>query len=161
MSKRNRPGKRQREQATQRAFARYVAIQATNNEREGLSKPKRIYGAPRDLSSSTASRDTLKLGSYGNGFRGPRGFASPKYLVGKQEADGAALAPRDDLRVTGEASKRFARDGHADDNGAAMRSQRIERKEAKARRFKALLGTEPRVKPAAQARWRNGNKNKN
>lgn len=62
--------------------------------------------------SSSASRERLKGGSYGVGFQGPRGFASPTYKVGKQEADGGKLAPGRHLAITGPASSRFATDGY-------------------------------------------------
>lgn len=39
-----------------------------------------------------SGRDRLKLGSYGVGFQGPRGFGSPTDKVGKAEADGGKLA---------------------------------------------------------------------
>lgn len=59
---------------------------------------------PTDLASKTAKalgpkasrggtgRDRLKAGTYGVGFLGPRGFVTPKNLVGKAEADGGRLA---------------------------------------------------------------------
>lgn len=49
---------------------------------------------PRD-SRGGSSRERLKLGSYGVGFRGPRGFNSPRDLVSKREREPGLLAPLD------------------------------------------------------------------
>jgi len=76
------------------------------------------------------SRERLKGGSYGVGFQGPRGYGSPKGLVGRMEGDGGKLAPSIYHRVTGSASKRFALDGDRTD---AMTHETVKKRKGKGR----------------------------
>lgn len=151
---RRRPGKNNRRKATARAWARYVDRVVSETGRTGTDKPasRCKWGGPRDLSRSSADKSTLRLGTYGTGFRGPRGFATPKYLVSEAERSKTPLIPDDTVRATSSRSKPFARDGFGDGNGAALREQRAERRAGGKGRFKALPGTESRERPAARVR---------
>lgn len=89
---RNRPGKRERQNAKRDAFMRERAAIMARNAQE--PKPERpLYGAPKGYRASIANRDNLRSHSHDIGFVGPRGFKSPKDLVSREETRPGLLAP--------------------------------------------------------------------
>ena len=101
---RNRPGKRERQEAKRNAFqeARASIIRA-NLEAPRPAKP--VPCGPKGLRSSTASVDRLKGGSHNVGFVGPRGFKTPRDLVQPLK--------RGEVRVGNLAGPRFASERNA------------------------------------------------
>lgn len=88
---RNRPGKRERQNATRDAFQRERAAIMARNAQE--AKPERpVYGGPKGLRNSVLARDSLKSASHDIGFIGPRGYHTPTDKVGKREAEKGLLA---------------------------------------------------------------------
>lgn len=106
---RNRPGKRERQNATRDAFQRERAAIMARNAQE--AKPERPvkpsrgavallgaagastrYVAPKGLRNSVLARDSLKSASHDIGFIGPRGYHTPTDKVGKREAEKGLLA---------------------------------------------------------------------
>lgn len=89
---RNRPGKRERQNATRDAFQRERAAIMARNAQE--AKPARpVFGGPKGLRNSVLARDSLKSASHDIGFIGPRGYHTPTDKVGKREAEKGLLAP--------------------------------------------------------------------
>lgn len=89
---RNRPGKRERQNAKRDAFQRdRAAIMARNAQEAKPSRP--VFGGPKGLRNSVLSRDSLKATSHDIGFIGPRGYHTPTDKVGKREAEKGLLAP--------------------------------------------------------------------
>jgi len=105
---RNRPGKRERQNATRDAFQRErAAIMARNALEAKPVKSVRVhpdcvkaltlmgagrYVAPKGLRNSVLARDSLKSASHDIGFIGPRGYHTPTDKVGKREAEKGLLA---------------------------------------------------------------------
>ena len=89
---RNRPGKRERQNAARDAFQRDRAAIMARNALE--AKPARpVFGGPKGLRNSVLARDSLKSASHDIGFIGPRGYHTPTDKVGKREAEKGLLAP--------------------------------------------------------------------
>ena len=81
---RNRPGKRERQNATRDAFQRERAAIMARNAQE--AKPERpVYGGPKGLRNSVLARDSLKSASHDIGFIGPRGYHTPSDKVSRAE----------------------------------------------------------------------------
>lgn len=125
-NKRKRPGKSQRANTVAKAVRIVRTAKVTANQAmldAEKAKPSDYAakvaaaigpGSKRHEGRLSGSCDKarLKLGSYGVGFQGPRGFASPTGKVSRSEADGQAMAPRQALAITAQASKRFAQDDY-------------------------------------------------
>lgn len=101
MPSRNRPGKAERLQAKRQALLTAnlssIAADKLNTPNDLASKMSKAVGPSRfdkALRQSGTGRDRLKLGSYGVGFQGPRGFASPKGLVSRAEQTPGMMAPK-------------------------------------------------------------------
>lgn len=89
---RNRPGKRERQNADRDAFQRdRAAIMARNASEAKPARP--VFGGPKGLRNSVLARDSLKSASHDIGFVGPRGYHTPTDKVGKREAEKGLLAP--------------------------------------------------------------------
>lgn len=110
------------------------------------SKPKPLTQAERlaravgparyDAKPASTSRERLKGGSYGVGFQGPRGYGTPKGLVGKEEGNGQKLVSQA-ARPTPQAGKqRFAGDGLTKPDVAV--SGTIQRKALSEKRWKTV-----------------------
>ena len=116
-SKRNRPGKLERmaskRQATLTANQQYLD-DLKSKPNDLAAKTAKAFGPAKfdkALRQSGTGRDRLKLGSYGVGFQGPRGFNSPKGNVSKQEQQPGLMAPKPTGPTFGaNASKRHAGD---------------------------------------------------
>lgn len=86
-----RLGKRERAMAKQQSIITANQALFTEQPNDLAAKTVRALGPKANRGGS--SRDRLKGGSYGVGFQGPRGFASPKGLVTKREQERGQLAP--------------------------------------------------------------------
>ena len=112
---RKRPGKIERLQAKRNALVQ-ANLSSTKLEPNDLAAKLTKALGPK-ASRGGSSRDRLKAGSYGVGFRGPRGFNSPRDHVTKREQTPGLLAPRDANAPTfgANGSKRFREDDYRTD----------------------------------------------
>lgn len=115
MARRNRPSKidriKQKRDAVIKANAKLEPPKPKTHAEQLAERlgPSRFDSKLRQAGSS---KDRLKLGSYGVGFQGPRGFVTPADKVSKRETDGTKLVSNLSPRPTfgANASKRRATD---------------------------------------------------